>query len=229
MKSFNLQRQFMGFLLPGAQSPSPHNLPWSLALAMATSLQLYSTRCGWQHQSSDTMAVGPSAPISTADHPVSSCCPCGCLLCRREVRAHAPARHVAVWGRQHGPFVHKPPGNHPGLNWHLKATPIPSQRIKLFFLVACWCSEGEGAPARASALSSWALVICSQPGRSRLPCCGAGSLSGLHRCLQVLPATAQSSVTFSFPFFFLFCFKSLEVEVAPHALDMCRFPDLRLS
>lgn len=198
MKPFNLQRQFMGFLLLGAQRPTPHNLPqpwlspWSCAAPGAGSSAGAQMRWRWaplpcQHCRPPRVFLLPMglAPVQEGSQGTCPSLPC-CVM----GEAAWPLCPQTTW-KPHGPEL------------VFQGNPHLLPESKVFFLVACWYSEGKGASARAWALSSGAVVICwEQPGPCRPPCCGAGNLSDLHRCLHVSPATAQSSVTCSLLFYF---------------------------
>lgn len=157
MKPFDFQRYLMGFLLPGAQPPSAHSLS-------QPSLQPAVRGAGG--------STGAQLPWWQVSLP-HQCCGSPHIF-----RAHAPACHVVPRERQNYLFVCKPQENPTSLNWHLRATLIPSQKVKLLFLVACWCSEGKAAPVRSWPCSPGVLVICwEQPDCSYLPSCGAGSIA----------------------------------------------------
>lgn len=68
---FNLQRQFTGFLLPGPQPPSCHNLPWSLALAMGVSVHLWAPSGDGSARTQVQWQVAPP-PCQHSRSPVSS-------------------------------------------------------------------------------------------------------------------------------------------------------------
>lgn len=180
MKPFNLQRQFMGFLLLGAQRPIPHNLPqpwlspWSCAAPGAGSSAGAQMRWRWA-----------PLPRQHCRPPRVFLLPMGLAPVEEGSQGTCPACHVAAWGRQHGPFVHKPPGNPMGLNWRFRATPISSQRVN-FFLSSLLIFRGKGCLSKGMGRllrgrgnllgAAWplpaAMLWCRQPVRPPLlPAC----------------------------------------------------------